>query len=599
MINARFAFLLFILCLLHPAQALQINSDNSTYSRFSGGYPGSPTNNPTFFAADYDLSGVGWNNANSGQSFTVISPNHAVGATHFLPGVGATIRFLNADGALVSRTVSAQTQIAGTDLAMLTFSTSLTESDQVKINPVLFNPVLDEYLDMPLWMYGFTAKMGSSNTIDGFGNILIGGPSNTFAMVSYQNYTTPGQARGQVGDSGSPSFTPWDGQLALVGVHSAIGSVVVSPGVTNDATFDAFVPNYIAALNAAMGGTHRVSQITVLSSGNYNSPAGTELNDTVALYVTNGSGLLNNSAGTSGAGLFTTNDRKAVVTGTGSLWSNLPTLIVGDAHRSNSLHILNGGRVTATNLIVGATAASTNNLVVVNGASSRLIVTNAAGTGALDVRRGVLSLQGGEVRADTILATNSFSVISGFGSLVGNTIISSGGTISPGNSPGTIGGTDMVFGGGGNYLWEINDFNGTQGVDPGWDWMNLSGTLDITASAGNEFNINITSLTTFNTAGNAANFDEMQDYNLTILTAVGGITGFNASAFNLNMGAFSNAFTGSWAISQNGNNLVLNYTASVIPEPSTWTLLLFSAICSAVVFQRKLRKKGSQIRAAK
>ncbi len=586
MINVRVAFLILVLCWVSPLTALQINSDNSTYSRFSGGYPGSPTNNPAFFAADYDLSGVGWNNANSGQSFTVISPDHAVGAQHFLPGVGATIRFLNADGVLVSRTVSAQTQIAGTDLAMLTFSTSLTEADQVKINPVLLMPTLGDYVGQTAWLYGQTAKLSSANEINTFQMISnISGP--TLMSIYFRDYTTPGQAVGQVGDSGSPTFVPWDGMLGLIGTHAGIAlNVVISPGVTNDITVDSFIPAYISDLNAAMGGTYRVSTINVLPSGNYNSPGGMEFQDSLALYITNGATLLNNSAGTSGAGLFITNHRKAVVTGAGSLWSNLPTLIVGDAHRSNSLHILNGGRVMATNLIVGATAASTNNLVVVNGASSRLIVTNAAGTGTLDVRRGTLSLQGGEVHADTILATNSFSVISGFGSLAGNTIISSGGTLSPGNSPGTIGGTNMVFGGGGNYLWEINDFNGVMGVDPGWDWMNLSGTLDITASAGNEFNINLTSLTTFNTPGNAANFDDMQDYSLTILTALGGITGFDASAFNLNLAGFSNPFSGAWSISQSGNSLVLNYQA--IPEPSTYALLALGAIC--VVFALRCRK---------
>lgn len=581
MINLRHAFFVLLLLGQFPAQALQINSNNSTYSRFSGGYPGSPTNNSGFFAADYDLSGVGWNNASSGQSFAVISPDHAVGAWHFLPGVGSTIRFFNEDGFFVNRMVSAQTQIAGTDLALLTFSTSLTEADQVKINPVLVMPVLGDYVGQRAWMYGQTAKLSSANEVNAFQMISnISGP--TLMSIYFRDYTTPGQAVGQGGDSGSPTFVPWDGMLGLIGTHSGIAlNVEVSPGVTNDLTVDAFIPAYISNLNTAMGGTYRVSTINVLPSGNFNSPGGTEFQDSVALYITNGALLLNNSAGTSGAGLFITNDRKAVVTGAGSLWSNLPTLIVGDAHRSNSLHILEGARVTATNLIVGATAASTNNLVQIAGAGSRLIVTNATGTGTLDVRRGNLNLQGGEVRADTILATNAQALISGFGSLYGETTISGGAYISPGNSPGTLDtfGT-MTWGADGGYLWEINDFAGAPGVN--WDFVNVSGLLDITTTDMNPFTIDISSL-----GGLAAGFDQEASYQFNLVTASLGISGFAADKFFLDTTAFANPFTHTWSINLTGNNLVLSYNA--IPEPATGTLLVVAV--GVILFFRCRRLK--------
>ena len=52
-----------------------------------------------------------------------------------------------------------------------------------------------------------------------------------------------------------------------------------------------------------------------------------------------------------------------------------------------------------------------------------------------------------------------------------------------GASPGTAA-TDGngEWAGGGSYDWEINDFDGTAGMDPGWDLMDITGQLSITAT---------------------------------------------------------------------------------------------------------------------
>jgi len=431
------AFCSFLLT--SPLAALTINSNNATYSRFSGGFPSAPIDNPSFFAADYDLSGIGWNNASAGQSFALISPQHAVFATHFLPGMGTTIKFLNDDSVLVSRTVASQTQIAGTDLSLLTFSSAFTEADKVKINPVLSMPTLGDYLGQTVWMYGQTAQMGSSNSVYTFQMISnISGP--TLMSIYLRDYTTPGQAVGQVGDSGSPSFIPWDGVLSLIGTHSGIDvNVVISPGVTNDLTADAFIPAYISQLNAAMG-SYRVSTIDVIPSGNYTTPGTGDLSNSAALYITNGATLLNNSGTTNGAGLYSDKNRKAVVTGAGSLWSNTGTLTVGVVNNSNSLQVLNNGVVYATNFIVGGTASSTGNTVRVNG--GLLIITNAGGTSTYDLRRGIHQQFAGTTLTDNFYMTNSQAtlVITGGAFTVKNssaisnysTLLLSGGVLSGG-----------------------------------------------------------------------------------------------------------------------------------------------------------------------
>ena len=54
-----------------------------------------------------------------------------------------------------------------------------------------------------------------------------------------------GEALLQGGDSGSPTFVEWHGQLALVGTHSAVGS---GGGVSY--SFDNFIPLHLAQMDA-------------------------------------------------------------------------------------------------------------------------------------------------------------------------------------------------------------------------------------------------------------------------------------------------------------------------------------------------------------
>ena len=150
--------------------------------------------------------------------------------------------------------------------------------------------------------------------------------------------------------------------------------------------------------------------------------------------------------------------------------------------------------------------------------------------------------------------------------------ISLGGVISPGNSPGTAITGDQTWGDGGSYLWEINDMAGGKGVDSGWDWLDIQGTLTINPT----FNILITSLDLSNNAGLADGFDYtglsyLDPYaSFTIATATDGVTDFDASWFNLDDSAFLNSKVG-WSIENIGNEIVLN--AFFVPEPSSTALL--------------------------
>lgn len=57
-----------------------------------------------------------------------------------------------------------------------------------------------------------------------------------------------------------------------------------------------------------------------------------------------------------------------------------------------------------------------------------------------------------------------------------------GAAVSPGASPGTLNTGSQTWGPGGTYAWEINEATGSLGVSPGWDFINITGDLAITAT---------------------------------------------------------------------------------------------------------------------
>jgi hypothetical protein len=179
--------------------------------------------------------------------------------------------------------------------------------------------------------------------------------------------------------------------------------------------------------------------------------------------------------------------------------------------------------------------------------------------------------------------------LGGSGAFAGTRTIAAGATITPGESPGTQTVANEIWATGGNYLWEINDVDGGIGVDPGWDWLNVTSQLNITATGGGKFNILLTSLTLSNGTGFVHDFNQFSNYSWTIASAGGGVTGFNSSAFNLNTSAFQNSFGGTFGIALVGNDLALTYSASAVPEPGSF--LLVGAAAAGMAWRRKRRGK--------
>ena len=214
-------------------------------------------------------------------------------------------------------------------------------------------------------------------------------------------------------------------------------------------------------------------------------------------------------------------------------------------------------------------------------------------TGTTTINNGTLIIDGNQSLATGAMTINVSGTLGGSGT-IGASLLTVNGVIAPGNSPGTLATGSQLWNDGGSYLWEINasnDAGGTIGTDPGWDWLDITGTLDLSLLSTGGFTIDIDSLTSGNIAGDAVGFDTWTkgnpgdvDYSFTIATASSGITGFDADNFTLDSSGFSNAPSWDWQIIQDGaNDLVLQ--AYAVPEPSSTALLGLGGL--ALMLRRK------------
>jgi len=257
-------------------------------------------------------------------------------------------------------------------------------------------------------------------------------------------------------------------------------------------------------------------------------------------------------------------------------------------------NVKNGGAIIDTN---GHDITIGQNLLHFSGATTDALTKSGAGkltltgantySGSTTISGGTLALSGtGSLTSSHIIvgANTTFDVnpvtggytlasgttLSGTGSVSGAMNIV--GTLSPGNSPGTLTTGSQVWLDGGGYNWQVLDATGTAGN--GYDTIAVSGILDLSSLTTHGFGINLWSLGSImpDVNGNALNFNNMVSQSWNLVSASGGISGFNATNFLISIGAhngtggFSNALdpNGSFSLGTSDNNLVLTYT--VVPE---------------------------------
>jgi MYXO-CTERM domain-containing protein len=201
---------------------------------------------------------------------------------------------------------------------------------------------------------------------------------------------------------------------------------------------------------------------------------------------------------------------------------------------------------------------------------------------------------------NSTVTVQSGATLGGSGA-VGSTTLLSGSAIAPGNSPGSITNIgNLTWSGGSSYQWEIFNAIGTPGTD--WDLIEVTGQLFFAnISSTNRFSIDIFSLSGLPaTAGPLAGWNPLTNANWTILSAAGGISGFDANNFTLNLANFTNNNSlngGLFSLATEGNNLKLFFAAGEnpgpepIPEPGTWVAAALLGL--AALYARRRRAQPS------
>ena len=261
---------------------------------------------------------------------------------------------------------------------------------------------------------------------------------------------------------------------------------------------------------------------------------------------------------------------------------------------------------TSSTLTVGGNdqSATFNGVIKNTGASATLALTKTGNgtqtlsgvntyTGPTTISEGTLALgTTGSITSPNIIvgASTTFDVsgvtggytlgaaqtLSGTGSVLGATVVA--GTLSPGNSPGSMSVGSQTWFNGGDYNWQILNATGVAGI--GFDTIAMTGTLDLSSLSAGGFGINLWSLASISpdVNGNALNFDNTLTQSWNLVTASVAITGFEAADFVISTGAangtggFGNDLGGGgFSVGTSGNNLVLSFTA--VPEPNVAALI--------------------------
>ena len=289
------------------------------------------------------------------------------------------------------------------------------------------------------------------------------------------------------------------------------------------------------------------------------------------------------TAASGGTYIFGALDRMLTLTGNNT-GSNAIAGVLADA-ASKTLGVTKSGAGTwtlsAANTYTGATLVNAGTLVVSAGNINSSAVTVAAGGklayNSSTARTGAVTLSGAGA------GDSNRAILGGTGTInVAVTLDNIGDTLSPGNSPGVQNFAVSQTWSSYTYLWETNNFTGTTpGTD--FDQITITGSLNL---SGTNYLLDLNSLTALNAPGNVPNFSDTAR-TWTILTTTTGISGFNAAYWTIATGNFTSspAWTGTWAISQSSNDLILSYSA--IPEPTALALVISGALCVALFTRRR------------
>ena len=359
--------------------------------------------------------------------------------------------------------------------------------------------------------------------------------------------------------------------LALQGSGTSSGGFVLNGVIVDSAS---------GATSLSVGGSGGVTVTLGCATNSFSGPVSINGNTDSKVYTLQVAGIGNTGEAsylgansTINIGSSNTGTNILKYTGTGETTDKVINLANSSANHKMHLDASNASGLlkftsdftaTGTAITKDLTLTGSGNAeiagLIVNGGNTTNVTKNGTGTWTLSGNNsytGTTTVSGGNLvitgtNSGSAITVNSGGKLAGTGT-GGNTTINSGGTISPGNSPGilTVGG--LTLNGNGTYTWEMADATGVAGT--GWDQINATGLLTVGSNATSTFKIAITS------SGAPANWDYTSTNQTWDIIDYGTISGFNASYFTLNTAAFGGdtSVDSTWSLVDTGSVLRLTY----------------------------------------
>lgn len=222
------------------------------HDRFIG-FPSAPTLNPGAWFDASAYTGVGWSVSDPRRQFVLVSPQHILFAAHWGLSPGEVIRFLGPDGTLRDYTVESSAQVTvdgnGVDLTLGRLTEPVAVETGIRPLPYLHFKDSSLYSNIALQVFGEGAQVGAGN-LRGYNN-LDAGTGMTWMSYFARMASETGQddCNFTIGDSGSPTFSLWNGKPALVGTHSML---FTDAQHTFYFSYDSFVPTYVPQIDEVM-----------------------------------------------------------------------------------------------------------------------------------------------------------------------------------------------------------------------------------------------------------------------------------------------------------------------------------------------------------
>ena len=359
-----------------------------------------------------------------------------------------------------------------------------------------------------------------------------------------------------------------------------------------------------ATSSGTTGGGINVQNGAAVELANNITVGAEPINSLVGTGVSNGGALRNiasNSSTYGGAitlgegGARINSDSGGALILTGGVVTGSSAGVVGGSAFSSTADLTIGGAGSTT---VQTTAISGYGKVIKDGAGTLTLSAANTYTGATAITGGTLALSGsgsintskgitingsgaqfltGSSAAVVAPITLTQGTIGGSGTISTPVTIGANGILSPGNSPGSQSYTSgITWAGGGSYLWQVDQVDTAnvaqtayKGLDTGFDWLNVSGTLAISATPSSKFTIDINGLLhSTHALGAVGSWDSSKNYDWVIASATSAISGFDATAFTLSTTNFASGGNSlgaaSFSLTQSSNDIVLHFAGSAI-----------------------------------